>query len=76
MLMLAIESAFKSMQTKKNSLEILRVKTEILKHLIRTEKELVLIEEKTYLRLEEELIEISKMINGWITFVMQKELSK
>lgn len=76
MLMLAIESAFKSTQSKKIPLETLRIKTEILKHLIRSERELVLIEEKTYLRLEEELIKISKMTNGWIAFVMQKELSK
>jgi hypothetical protein len=64
------------MSSKLNSLEILRIKTEILKHLIRTERELMIIDEEKYLKLEGELIMISKMANGWITFVIQKELSK
>ena len=54
------------------SLEILRIKVEILKHLVRTEHELEIIDMKTYLRLSEQLIEISKMTNGWINFVTQK----
>jgi hypothetical protein len=76
LLSLAIESAFRPMSSKLNSLEILRIKTEILKHLIRTERELMIIDEEKYLKLEGELIMISKMANGWITFVIQKELSK
>lgn len=57
---------------KLGALENLRLKIEVLKHLIRTEHELRIIEEKTYLRLAEQLVEISKMTNGWINFVTQK----
>jgi len=44
------------------------VEIEILKHLIRTENELCIIDAKTYLRLAEQLVEISKMTNGWIGY--------
>jgi hypothetical protein len=74
-LSLAIESAFKARNNKKDSLEELRVRIEILKHLIRTEYELRIIDERTYLRVEKQVVEISKMTNGWISFITQKEPS-
>jgi len=49
----------------------LRLKAEVLKNLIRTEHELGVIKEKTYLYLSEQLIEISKQINGWITYTQK-----
>ncbi|MBI2475882.1 MAG: four helix bundle protein [Candidatus Taylorbacteria bacterium] len=69
---LAVEAAFKPKTQKIGSLESLRIKVEILKHLIRTEHELEIIDVKTYLRLSEKLVKISKMTNGWINFVTQK----
>ena len=58
--------------TVKTNLETLRVKTEVLKHLIRTENELRIIDDETYLRLSLKLVEIGKMTNGWINFLTQK----
>ncbi len=71
-LSLAIEASFKPKYAKKDSLDALRLKTEILKHLIRTENELEIIHDKTYLRFSEQIVEISKMTNGWINFVTEK----
>jgi len=51
----------------------MRVQIEILKHLIRTEHELNILDLKTYIRLSEQIIEISKMTNGWISYITQKE---
>ena len=72
-LSLAIESAFKPRQSKQIILETMRVQIEVLKHLIRTENELGILAMKTYIRLSEQLIEISKMTNGWINYLTQKE---
>lgn len=71
-LSLAIEAAFKAKELKRPTLELLRIKTEVMKNLVRTENELAIIDMKTYVRLSEQLIEISKMANGWISFVTQK----
>ena len=65
-LSLSVESAFKPRNQKKPVLEGLRIKLEILKHLVRTEHELKVIDAKTYLRLGEQIVTISKMVNGWI----------
>ncbi|MBI2475633.1 MAG: four helix bundle protein [Candidatus Taylorbacteria bacterium] len=73
-LSLAVESAFKPKQLKQIPLENLRVQIEMLKHLIRTESELHIITEKTYIRLAEQMVEISKMTNGWLTYTTQKGL--
>lgn len=73
-LSLAVESAFKPRYQKKIPLEILRIKIEVLKHLVRTEHELGIIDSKTYLRLGGQIVEISKMTNGWISYIAQKEL--
>lgn len=68
---LAVEAAFQSKQRKLFTLESLRVKIEVLKHLVRTEWELAVIKEQTYLQLSERLIEISKMTNGWIVYAQK-----
>ena len=67
----AIEAAFTERGRKLPILERLRVKIELLKHLIRTEYELGVITEKTYLRIAEQLVEISKMTNGWIAYTQK-----
>jgi len=72
-LSLAIEAAYRPKFQKKSSLEILRIRIDVLKHLIRTESELALIDNKKYLQLAEQVVEISKMTNGWINFLTQKE---
>lgn len=72
---IAVETAFKPRFKKKESLETLRLKIEVLKHLVRSEKELGILDAKTYLRIAEQLVEISKMTNGWLNFVIQKEPS-
>ncbi len=73
-LSLAVETAFKPKHLKKNVLEILRIKIEILKHIVRTEYELGIINDKTYLRISGQAVQVSKMTNGWINFIAQKEL--
>ena len=75
-LSLAIESAFRPKSVKLNSLEILRIKTNVLKNIVRTEYEIKVIDMRTYIRISEQLVEISKMTNGWINFVTEKELLK
>lgn len=70
-LALAVKAAFQSKQIKLGTLESLRVKVEVLKHFIRTEQELGVIKAKTYLCLSEQLIEISKMTNGWIGYTQK-----
>ncbi|OHA18785.1 MAG: hypothetical protein A2664_04735 [Candidatus Taylorbacteria bacterium RIFCSPHIGHO2_01_FULL_46_22b] len=71
-LSLAVEAAFKSKFLKLPILEKLRIEIEILKHLVRTENELKIIDTKIYLRLSEQLVEISKMTSGWLKFITQK----
>lgn len=74
-LSLAIESALKSKIAKKESLELLRIKINILQNLIRTEKELCIIGENCYLHLSNQIIEISKMANGWLNYINTKGAS-
>lgn len=72
-LSIAIETAFRPKNMKTGILETLRIKTNVLKNLVRTEYEIKIIDMKTYLRISEQLVEISKMTNGWINFVNGKE---
>jgi len=63
-----------SLETKNNKPPILnstRIKIEVLKRLIRTTNELNIIENKSYINLELDLQEISKMTNGWIKYLRQ-----
>ena len=55
---------------------MLRIKTNVLKNIVRTEYEIKVIDMRTYIRISEQLVEISKMTNGWINFVTEKELLK
>ena len=71
-IMSGIVKAYFSPKNKKLSpLETTRVSLEILKHLVRTEYELKIIEEKAYIRIESLIVEISKMTNGWIKYLAQ-----
>jgi len=61
-----------SLEIKTNKFSILnvaRIKTEVLKRLIRTAYELNIVENKKYIILESDLQEISKMTNGWIKYL-------
>ncbi len=61
-----------SLETKNNKFQLLspaRIKTEILKRLIRIAYELNILQEKQYIDIESNLQEISKMINGWIKYL-------
>lgn len=69
MLELSITAALETKSDKPRSLNILRIKPEILKRLIRNSYELKIIERKTHINLEKELQEISKMINGWLRYL-------
>ena len=54
---------------KQGMLERARTSLEVLKHLVRTEHELKIIDQKTYLHIEELLIETSKQLNGWLKYL-------
>jgi hypothetical protein len=69
LLQFLIEAAFIPRQEKLKTLEKARIQGEILKHLIRTEYELKVLDEKTYFRIVKDAIEISKMLNGWIVYI-------
>jgi len=47
-----------------------------LKHFVRTEHELKIIDEKTYIRIEMLIIETSKMTNGWIKYIQNLQPQK
>ena len=50
-------------------LERARTSLEVLKHLVRIEYELKIIDQKTYLHIEELLVETSKQVNGWLKYL-------
>ncbi len=68
-----ITAAFTRGKNKLGSLEAARVRSQVLTNLLRTEYELGVIKEKAYLHLSSSLVEISKMLNGWIAYQTQKE---
>ncbi|MFA7252712.1 MAG: hypothetical protein WC027_02545 [Candidatus Paceibacterota bacterium] len=72
-LSLAIESAFRPKIEKIAPLERLRVDLGIIQNLIRTEAELKIIEEKIYIRLSSQLVQISKETNNWLNYLTKKE---
>ncbi len=53
-----------------------RLITEKIKHLVRMEYEMQIIKEKNYIQTAEQLVEISKMINGWISYIQTKPLNE
>jgi hypothetical protein len=71
---ISIETAISSKDKKYSLLQTLRIKTEIIKKLIRLMSEIEIINSKQYLSLENDLIEISKMANGWQKYTINKEL--
>lgn len=73
MLALSVDASFRPKAEKTETLKTLRLATEIAKHLWRTERELNVIDEKTYIRLAASFVGISKMANGWLAYVTKKE---
>lgn len=69
LLSLVIEAAFTRKDSKSNILEKARVRGEVLKNIVRTEYELDAIDERTYLRLAEALVGISKDVSNWINYM-------
>jgi len=69
---LAIEAALKSKYTKLNILETLRIKTGVIQNLVRVENEVGILDLNSYVRISGQLVEISKMTNGWINFITEK----
>lgn len=70
-LTLAIDAALRSRPDKVSILQELRRNTELLKHLIRTEYELKIIRESTYLNQTQMLVNISMMATAWYKSVAQ-----
>lgn len=67
-LSLLINASFEQKVEKIIILKKTRIQVETLKQLIRTEYEIKVIPDKYYLKLEENLQEISKMTNGWLKY--------
>lgn len=66
-----IQACFLQKERKLEPLEYIRITLEVLKHLIRTEYELCIIKEKSYIQMELLVIEASKMTNAWIKHFLQ-----
>ena len=64
-----IHVSLSSKAQKQVILEQARTSLEVMKHLIRMEYELKIIDQKTYLRIEGLLIETSKQLNGWLKYL-------
>ncbi len=61
-----------ALENKNNKLPLLdnaRIDAEVLKHMIRTAYDIGIIESQNYLNLANQIIEISKMINGWRNYL-------
>ena len=71
---LLIEAYFSEKSAKLEILEKTRILLEVLKHLVRTEYELKIIEEKPYIRIEFLIVETSKMMNGWIKYLLKQKI--
>lgn len=72
-LKLLLQASFENQSEKISSLEKSRVQIEVLKNLVRTEHELKIIQEKTYIDISVRLVEISKMTNGWIQYIKKQK---
>ncbi|MCX6739929.1 MAG: four helix bundle protein [Candidatus Parcubacteria bacterium] len=70
---LAIEAALSSSENKIVFVSKLRTKIETLKQLIRVQNELTIIPDKTYLDLQNQLQEVSKMATGWQKYLTNKK---
>jgi hypothetical protein len=71
-----ITAEFSTTNKKLEILEDARILLEVLKHFIRTEHELKIIDEKTYIRIEMLIVETSKMTNGWIKYIQNLQTQK
>lgn len=69
---LSLEAILQNKAEKRVPLKQLRLKIELLKNLIRLAHELKIFEDKSYLTLQTDLQEISKMTLGWLRYT-QKE---
>lgn len=67
----SVSATFMEKCKKATILSEARIKTELLKRLLRMLWELDIIEQKKYLELELDLQEISKMTNGWIKYLQE-----
>lgn len=70
------QACFLQKERKLEPLEYVRILLEVLKHLIRTEYELCIIKEKSYIQMELLVIEASKMTNAWIKHFLQNNPDK
>ena len=61
-----ISAAFAHLETKLTYLEDTRTAIEVSKHLLRTEQELAIIPETTYIRIAKLLVDASKMTTSWL----------
>ena len=66
---LSITTALESKNNKFTFLNFARIKIEALKRFFRITHELNIINQKTYIELELDLQELSKMTNGWIKYL-------
>ena len=68
-----ITAAFSSGPSKIIPLKTARTHIHTVAHLFRSEHELAIVHEYVYLRLSEQLVEIGKMLSGWIVSQTHKE---
>jgi hypothetical protein len=68
-----LSAALKKGLEKIPHLQHARLIVEKIKHLVRIEYDLRIISEKSYIEIAEPLVEISKMIHGWIIYNAEKQ---
>ena len=66
-----VRAQFSGKSEKLATLESVRISLEVLKHLLRMEYEIKIVDEKTYIRISALLIATSKQANGWIKYLTQ-----
>ena len=68
-LTLSIEAALLSRQRKTTTLEMLKIRIELLKQLVRISHEIHVIEQRRYIAISTDLVEASKMVSGWLKYI-------
>lgn len=70
-LSLTIEAAYLTKIEKPEKLKMARIKIETIKQLVRLTENLQIIKDTTYIKLEREMIEISKMNTNWLNWIIK-----
>lgn len=74
-LSLIVEAAYLTRLEKPEKLKTARINIEVIKRLVRLAENLQVIKTPIYIKLEQELIEISKMNTSWLNWIIKPKES-